>query len=103
MGGEFGFTIIYLLHVVVGSIGLFIVLGFRSQHSSHARWGLVSGIVSALLLSCFGVLWWYFNYSQDLTIKNVAMFCIAPGFIIGAALYGIVVKAHRLFTGGGYS
>jgi len=106
MGGEFGLGLIYFLYVVVGAPVLFVVLSYRarkSQNRPQARWGLFSGIASAIGLSIIGASWWYLNFPQDLSFENVVFFCIGPGFVIGAALYGIFVKTVRLFNDGGYS
>lgn len=96
---------LYLLFVVISAPILFVVLTYRSRKSQnhpHALGGLIAGIISAIALSGFGALWWYLNYPQDLKIKNLLLFCLAPGFVIGASLYGIVVKIIRLAQGGGY-
>jgi hypothetical protein len=95
LGGELGVALLYGVYVVVGGPVLFAVLAVRARNHRHARYALFTALAFAAVAGALGTTWWFLKFPEGFSFKLLIALCILPGFILGAALYGVLVKSKR--------
>ena len=96
MGSELGIAIIYGLYVLVAGPVLFAVLAVRARNHRHARNALVTALAFAAAGGLLGAAWWVLRFPEGFSVTMLTALCILPGFVLGAAFYGVFVKSKRM-------